>query len=137
MLEEFFQHPRRIFTADPAAPFAEALAIRGDRIAAVGTDDAILALAGEASRNVDLGGRTVIPGINDAHDHFFGGSVGVRVALDPASREPGIPALVEAVRRTAQAAPAGAWLNGMVGPALVRNPSGVRVASGSKGIQRR
>jgi hypothetical protein len=40
MLEEFFQHPRRIFTADPAAPYAEALAIRGDRIAAVGTDDA-------------------------------------------------------------------------------------------------
>jgi hypothetical protein len=34
----------KIFTADPAAPFAEALAIRGDRIAAVGTDDAILAL---------------------------------------------------------------------------------------------
>jgi predicted amidohydrolase YtcJ len=118
----------KIFTADPAAPFAQALAIRGDRIAAVGNDDAILGLAGEASRKVDLGGRTVIPGINDAHDHFFGGSSGVRVVLDPAIRDPGIPALVEAVRRAAQAAPPGAWLNGKVGPALVRNPSGVRVA---------
>src|SRR5258707_15468021 len=66
----------KIFTADPAAPFAEALAIRGDRIAAVGTDDAILALAGEASRKVDLGGRTLIPGINEAHHHFFGGPDG-------------------------------------------------------------
>ena len=118
----------KIFTADPAAPFAEALAIRGDRIAAGGTDDAILALAGEVSRKVDLKGRTVIAGIIDAHDHFGGASFGVRLALDPSNRDPGLPAVVEAVRRAIEAAPPGTWLNGMAGPGLIRNPSGARAA---------
>ena len=56
----------RIFTANPAQPWAEALAIRGERIVAVGTT-AALAVDGEATRRIDLGGRTVVPGFNDAH----------------------------------------------------------------------
>ncbi len=57
----------RIFTADPDQPWAEALAIRGDRITAVGSTPAVAALAGDGTRRRDLGGRTVIPGIGDAH----------------------------------------------------------------------
>jgi predicted amidohydrolase YtcJ len=59
----------KVFTANPAQPWAEAIAIRGDRIIAVGDTTAIAALAGDATRRIDVGGRTVIPGINDAHVH--------------------------------------------------------------------
>ncbi len=51
------------------APWAEAVAIAGDRILAVGTDAEVLALAGDATERIDLGGRVVIPGLNDAHVH--------------------------------------------------------------------
>lgn len=57
----------KIFTADPAQPWAEALAIRGERLVAVGTTTDLTAEAGEFVRRIDLGGRTVVPGFNDAH----------------------------------------------------------------------
>jgi hypothetical protein len=57
----------RVFTADPAQPWVEAVAIRGDRITAAGSQASIAALAGERTVQRDLGGRTVLPGLNDAH----------------------------------------------------------------------
>jgi predicted amidohydrolase YtcJ len=59
----------KIFTSNPAQPWAQALAIRGDRIVAVGENRTIEALAGSPTRRFDAGGRTIIPGINDAHQH--------------------------------------------------------------------
>src|SRR5579863_4751174 len=60
----------RVFTADPARPYVQALAIGGGRILAVGADGAVVALAGPATRRVDLKGHLVIPGFNDAHYHL-------------------------------------------------------------------
>ena len=60
----------KVFTADPARPWVEAFAIRGDRIAAVGSRKEIDRLATAPVRRVELNGRTVIPGLNDAHHHF-------------------------------------------------------------------
>lgn len=59
----------RIFTGTTAQPYVEALAIRGDRIVAVGTSAEVAALAGPQTKRIDAGGRVVIPGINDAHYH--------------------------------------------------------------------
>ncbi len=59
----------KIFTSDSAHPYVEALAIRGERIVAVGNSKEIGALAGPQTKRVVLGGRVVIPGINDAHYH--------------------------------------------------------------------
>src|ERR1041385_3333683 len=59
----------RVFTATEGHLFAEALAIQGDRVLAVGTNRQIEALAGPSTRRTDVGGRVVIPGINDAHVH--------------------------------------------------------------------
>jgi predicted amidohydrolase YtcJ len=61
----------RIWTADPSRPRAEALALAGDRIVAVGTDAEVRPYAGPASTVVDLRGRFVAPGFNDAHLHFL------------------------------------------------------------------
>lgn len=56
-----------IVTANSFQPRAEALAVRGERIVAVGASTEIAALAGSATRRVDLAGRVVVPGLNDAH----------------------------------------------------------------------
>ena len=60
----------RLFTADLELPRAEALAIRGDTIVAVGTRAEIDALVGPDTRVVDAGEASVVPGFNDAHCHF-------------------------------------------------------------------
>lgn len=59
----------KVFTSDVAHPYVQALAIRGERIVATGDTDKIMALAGPQTKKIDLGGRTVVPGINDAHNH--------------------------------------------------------------------
>jgi predicted amidohydrolase YtcJ len=59
----------RVLTLDGASTVAEAVAVAGDRIAAVGTDAEVSALAGRGTRVVDLRGRAVIPGLVDNHTH--------------------------------------------------------------------
>ena len=60
----------KIFTSDRDHPYVQAVAIRGERIIAVGDSEKIRALRTAGTRPIDLGGRTVIPGINDAHNHI-------------------------------------------------------------------
>src|SRR3954471_13582260 len=62
-------HHGKVFTSDPSHRWAEAVAIRGNRIVAVGTNAAILAMAGDATRRVDADGHVIVPGFNDAHTH--------------------------------------------------------------------
>ncbi|HVQ55976.1 MAG TPA: amidohydrolase family protein, partial [Pyrinomonadaceae bacterium] len=57
-------------TMAPAQPKAEAVAVSGGEIIAVGSTKSIRALAGEDTKTIDAGGRLVIPGFNDAHVHF-------------------------------------------------------------------
>ena len=61
----------KIVTVDETFSIAEAVAIRGERISAVGSDDEILVQAGPDTRTVDLAGRTVIPGLIDNHNHVI------------------------------------------------------------------
>ena len=61
----------KIYTVDSDAPFAEAVAVKGDRIVAVGSSKEIAKyVEPEATRVIDAGGRLLIPGFNDAHAHF-------------------------------------------------------------------
>jgi hypothetical protein len=95
-----------IWTGDSANAEAQALAITGDRIVAVGTDAEVRALRGRNTRVEDLGGRRVVPGFHDAHMHF------------PARRtadltEVAAPeAIVERLRAFAADLPADTWLTG-------------------------
>jgi predicted amidohydrolase YtcJ len=59
----------RLYTLDQERPWAESLAIRGERIAAVGPDREIAALIGPETRVIDLRGAFALPGFNDAHVH--------------------------------------------------------------------
>ena len=88
----------------------QAMAVRGDRILSVGTDAEIRSLKGHETKVVDLGGRFVMPGFNDAHLHFAAGGLDLtRVNLI------GVKSLEEMKRRIADALPqyaAGEWVVG-------------------------
>lgn len=62
----------RIVTADDARPEAQALAVRGDTIAALGTTEEIRKLAGPTTKVIDLNGQLAIPGFIEGHGHFTG-----------------------------------------------------------------
>jgi predicted amidohydrolase YtcJ len=61
-----------VHTVDAKRPRAEAVAVRGNRIVAVGSSAAVRALVGPKTRVLDLGGRTVVPGFDDSHAHLLG-----------------------------------------------------------------
>lgn len=64
----------RVYTMEAATPWAEAVAIRGGRIVAVGSDAQLASLRGAGTRVLDLGGRLLLPAFGDAHAHpIFGG----------------------------------------------------------------
>lgn len=63
----------KFWTVNPAQPEVQAIAIRGNRIVAVGTTDEILQLKGSDTPVTDLEGKRVLPGFNDAHVHFYSG----------------------------------------------------------------
>jgi predicted amidohydrolase YtcJ len=66
-------HNATVLTMDPAFPVAHAVAIRGRRILAVGSNyDVLLRLRDRDTRIVNLKGRTILPGFNDAHGHWIG-----------------------------------------------------------------
>lgn len=73
---ELIFHHARIYTVDADQPWAEAVAMGNGQILAVGTDADVLALAGDGTQRLDLGGKLVLPGLCDAHIHFYNWSVG-------------------------------------------------------------
>ena len=66
-----------IVTLDPQSTEAEAVAVTEGRVVAVGTDARIRAMAGPETEQIDLDGRTVVPGLADNHFHGLGGGTGV------------------------------------------------------------
>src|SRR6476620_4313746 len=60
----------KIITVDETFSIAQAVAVRGDRIVAVGTNQEINRLAGPNTRRIDLRGKSVVPGFIDDHAHF-------------------------------------------------------------------
>ena len=98
----------KVHTVDPSVPAAEAVAIRGDTIVRVGSTTRVLALRGPATRVIDLAGRGVLPGFNDAHTHFENATqwfFEVRL-IDTRDEKELLRRLAEAVRRV----PRGMWI---------------------------
>lgn len=118
----------KVFTADSLNPFAEALAIRGDRILAVGTTISIQKLAGPQTKTIDLGGRTVIPGINDAHDHIGYGAPVSRFINFAAPMLPGpaLQQLVDSLKVAVTEVPKGTVIQGHLGLQLIEDKTARR-----------
>lgn len=93
-------HNATILTMDAERPRASALAITGQRITAIGGDEAIKALATEGTRVIDLEGKTVIPGLVDTHIHAIRG--GQTYTFETYwYGETSLPAALETLRETA------------------------------------
>lgn len=103
-------HNGSVHTMESAAPQAEAIAIAGNRIVAVGKSADLLALAGAQTRLVDAQKRTVLPGFNDAHVHWLSGgfsltNVDLRSAKSPQE-------LAQRLGAFAKTQPKGRWILG-------------------------
>src|SRR6266850_8578653 len=81
----------RVATLNPRQPSAEAIAIKGERIVAVGTAADIEPYRGANTRLIDAGRRTMVPGLNDAHTHFIRGGLTYTNEV----RWAGVPSLAE------------------------------------------
>ena len=93
MAADTILHNAKIATnATPS--FVEAIAIKDGKISATGTNDDILRQCGPATRVIDVGGRTVIPGLNDSHMHPIRGGLNYNMEL----RWDGVPSLADALR---------------------------------------
>jgi len=84
-------------------PFAEAVAIRGDRFLAVGTTSDIRRLIGPATRQIDLQGRTVLPGLIDSHTHPISAALSQQDGVVPPLRS--IPDILTYVRQLSSTLP--------------------------------
>jgi predicted amidohydrolase YtcJ len=107
----------KVVTVDARFSIASAIAIRGERIVAVGSDRDVAAFAGAGTRRIDLGGRTVIPGLIDNHMHLLraGTTWQYEVRLDGVeSRQ----AALERLRARAKTIPRGEWIYTLGGWAI-------------------
>ena len=98
----------KVWTENPQQSEAQAFAVSGHRILAVGSDAEIEKLAGPQTKIIDAHGRRVVPGFNDAHVHFFWGGQGLTSVqlLDATSREQ----FVQRIGDFARTRPAGEWI---------------------------
>jgi predicted amidohydrolase YtcJ len=78
----FIFYNGKVVTLDAKSTIVSAIAIAGDRIVAVGDDASVKAMAGAGTRSIDLGGRTVIPGLIDSHLHAIRAGVTHRSEVD-------------------------------------------------------
>lgn len=100
----------RVWTASAARPWAEAVAIKGNAILAAGTTREIEDRVGVHTRSIDLGGRLVVPGLNDAHVHFLSGSLSLdQIQLDDAEN---LQQMQKRVKAWADAHPQAPWVVG-------------------------
>jgi predicted amidohydrolase YtcJ len=99
----------KIVTLDAKSSVAQAVAIRDGRVMAVGANDEIRKLAGPATKTVDVGGRTVIPGLIDSHIHALRAGLTYSVELSWI----GVPSLakgLELIREAARNSKPGTWI---------------------------
>ena len=100
----------KVWTGDDAHPQAQAVAVRGDRILAVGSSVDMEALRGTETKVIDAGGKLLVPGFNDAHVHFVGGGMDLdNVHLKDAGS---VDEFVSRIREQVKKTPKGQWVLG-------------------------
>lgn len=101
-----------VITIDPGQPTAELVAIKGDRILLVATNEGLESVRGTRTRVIDCQGKTVVPGFNDAHCHIFSF---LRKLLGIDLSPPSVNSINDikaAIRRKAESTPSGQWIAG-------------------------
>lgn len=94
----------KVVTVSERQPLAEAVAVRGDRFLAVGSNEEVLQLTGEGTRKVDLQGKTVLPGIIESHTHPISAALSEKDGPIPVMNS--IPEVQAFIRKEARRLPA-------------------------------
>lgn len=120
-------HNGKVFTSDSGQLWAEAVAVKDNRILAVGANQTVLALAGPDTRLLDLGQRTVIPGLNDAHVHaLVPQGVHLNIPTFVPGAGPGLREVLDLIAAATAVHPPGTWLFVTVGTAFSEDPQAHR-----------
>src|ERR1700743_3974722 len=104
----------RVYTMDPKLPQTEAVAGKGDRVAALGTTKEIKGLVGRSTRIIDAQQMSVVPGFIDSHNHASGNTLLYEVLVgNPYDVEfTDIATIIDKLRAKAQKSPADPWIEG-------------------------
>src|SRR4051794_5664547 len=113
----------RVYTLDAKQPWAEAIAVRGDKILKVGDRATIDALRAKSTKVIDAQGRLILPTFTDCHIHFIDGSLGLtRVDLNDSGS---VAEIQKRVKAYADAHPDEPWIQGMGWTYPTFKPSGL------------
>ena len=102
----------RVITVNPKSPFAEVVAVKGNKILRAGSADEISPVTGLSTRIIDCEGKTIVPGFIDAHCHIFSM---IRDILSVNLRPPvasSIEDIKTLISKRVQSTPAGSWITG-------------------------
>ena len=104
-------HNGKVITVDARDTVAEAAAVTGNKVSAVGSEAEVLRAKGEGTRVVDLAGRVLLPGFNDAHTHLELTSLGLGLAVScHTPPHESIDDILDTLREHAAATPRGEWI---------------------------
>ncbi len=114
----------KIFTSDTKLLHVQALAIKGNKIIAAGTDEEIKKLAGNKTQSIDLKGKIVVPGFNDAHAHVGANYPAYRFELtdDPLAPTPW-EIIKDSIAKIVKKLPAGTFIITTINPDLLDDPT--------------
>lgn len=114
----------KIFTSDTAQLYVQALAIKGNKIIAVGSNASIEKTASAKTKRIDLVGKTVVPGFNDAHDHpGFSSPVSKSFNAKFSVEGPSKKNVIDSVTSLVKEAKPGEWISGLTGMVVFTDPS--------------
>ncbi len=116
----------KIFTSDTSKLYAQALAIQVNKIVAVGSNNAINKLSSSNTKKINLEGKTVVPGFNDAHDHpgflaMIGKTFNVNAELNAAGLSK--KAVIDSIALLLKDAQPGEWIHGFIGTKVFNDTS--------------
>lgn len=119
----------KVFTADSARLWAQALAVTDGRLIAVGTTAEVRHLVGPGTRVYDVGGRLVVPGFNDAHMHVSAGVPGTWLSVGSGPLpDPPLATVLDSLSAAVLRTPPGTWLVVGVGVSVLASAAPLRDA---------
>ncbi|PZR33303.1 MAG: hypothetical protein DI538_18280 [Azospira oryzae] len=110
----------KIFTSDTSQLYVEALAIKNGRITATGTAKEIAALGGGQTQLIDLKGKLVVPGFNDAHNHLPDGLKATKIKVT--GMDPSFTSIADSLKAMVHRIPKGQWISATIGLSIANSP---------------
>jgi predicted amidohydrolase YtcJ len=112
----------KIFTSDTNKLYVQALAIKGNKIIATGTNYEIVKLTDNRTKKIDVNGKIIVPGFNDAHDHpGWAAHIGKTFGAEFSIPGPSEKAVIDSVARLAKQAKPNEWISGLIGTTVFRD----------------